>query len=88
MTSEDHVGFYSDHLLPALFKCIFSVYVCECICVSVYVNYTAGGGVCWQQSYPNYAAHNATSSPLFLSRVKHLECFSSWEKQANFLFII
>lgn len=46
MISEDHVGFYLDQSLPALFKCIFCVCVCatECICVSVCVNYTAGGG--------------------------------------------
>ena len=31
MISEDHVGFYLEHLLAALFKCIF----CVCVCVRV-----------------------------------------------------
>ena len=40
MISEDHVGFYLEHLLAALFKCIFCVCVCVCVCV-----YRVGGWV-------------------------------------------
>lgn len=66
--------------LNVSFVCVFGVCVCGwmgvCVCVCYWMHMHQcvcelhGRIMCWQQSCPNYAAHSATSSPLFLSSVK------------------